>query len=75
MIIRLADSKSKIEHLPMRSGEPLDAQVVADTTKMVRLLHFEPTVELEDGLKETVDWYRREYFPSKKPFISLPKSL
>ncbi len=71
MIIRFADSKSKIEHLPMRSGEPLNAQVVADTTKMVNLLGFKPTITLEDGLKETVDWYQHKYFDSKR-FVSIP---
>lgn len=74
MIIRLSGSKSKIEHLPMRSGEPLDAQVVADTTQMVKLLNFKPTITLEDGLKETVDWYKYKFFDSK-PFVSLPVTL
>jgi UDP-glucose 4-epimerase len=71
MIIRLSDSRSKIEHLPMRSGEPLDAQVVADTTKMTHLLHFRPTVSLEDGLRETVAWYKHTFFGSTS-FTSIP---
>lgn len=71
MIIRLTGSKSRIEHLPMRSGEPLNAQVVADTTKMVNLLEFNPTVTLEDGLEETVNWYRETYFNVRK-FVSFP---
>lgn len=63
MIVALTDSSSPVVHIPMRSGEPDNAtKVVADTTKMTNLLHFSPTVSLEDGLRETIEWYRREYF-------------
>lgn len=62
MIIRLVGSKSKIEHIPMRTGEPLNARVVADTTKMATLLNFTPKVALEEGMKETIDWYRHNVF-------------
>lgn len=71
MIIRLAGSKSKIEHIPMRTGEPLNAKVVADTSKMASLLSFTPQVSLEDGMKETIDWYKSNIF-QKQPFISVP---
>ncbi len=72
MIIQFANSKSRIEYLPMRSGEPLNAQVVANTEKMTKLLHFTPEVSLVDGLKETVEWYKREIFDKTK-FISVPQ--
>lgn len=71
LIIKLCKSKSKIEHIPMRSGEPLDAQVVADTSKMTTLLQFSPKITLEDGLKETIDWYRKKYF-DQNTFVSMP---
>lgn len=31
-----------------------------DTTKAKRLLHFEPKISLEEGLKDTVEWYKSE---------------
>lgn len=73
MIIRICDSRSKVEHLPMRSGEPLDDQVAADIGNMTTLLNFSPQTSLEDGLRETVNWYRRRYF-DKRSFFSIPSS-
>lgn len=71
LIIRLAGSNSKIKHIPMRTGEPLDARVVANTTKMATLLHFTPQVSLEDGMRETIHWYRSNIF-QKRPFVLVP---
>ncbi len=39
-----------------RDGDVRDSQ--ADISKARRLLAFEPTVSLEEGLRRTVDWYR-----------------
>ena len=39
-----------------RPGDVRDSQ--ADITKARKLLGFEPTVSLEEGLRRTVDWYR-----------------
>jgi nucleoside-diphosphate-sugar epimerase len=39
-----------------REGDVRDSQ--ADITKARRILAFEPTVSLEEGLRRTVDWYR-----------------
>jgi nucleoside-diphosphate-sugar epimerase len=41
---------------PSREGDVRDSQ--ADITKARELLAFEPAVSLEDGLRDTVDWYR-----------------
>ncbi len=57
-IIRLTGSKSKIIHFPMRSGEPLNAKVAADTTKMEKMLKFYPKISLEEGLEKTINWYK-----------------
>ena len=40
----------------VRAGDVRDSQ--ADISKARRLLGFEPTVSLEDGLRRTVEWYR-----------------
>lgn len=51
-IIRLSQSKSKIEYLPMRPGEPAHSTVIArDPVK-------HDYTSLEDGLAQTIDWYR-----------------
>ncbi len=46
------------EHEPPRVGDVRDSQ--ADITQARRLLNWEPSVTLEDGLQVTVDWYRKQ---------------
>src|SRR4051812_28938204 len=41
----------------VRSGDVRDSQ--ADISKAARLLGYKPSVGLEEGLRHTVDWYRR----------------
>lgn len=48
-----------IDYLPMRPGEPDHSIVVADQTKVLK----PATVTLEDGLEQTVDWYRDHWLP------------
>jgi nucleoside-diphosphate-sugar epimerase len=40
-----------------RAGDVRDSQ--ADISKADRLLGYKPTVSLEEGLKLTLDWFRR----------------
>lgn len=44
------------EHRPPRSGEAKHSQ--ADITRARKLLGYEPTVAFEEGLRQTVEWYR-----------------
>ena len=46
---------SAIEYIPDRLGN--DRRYSMDTSK-IRSLGWQPTMSLEDGLKETIDWYR-----------------
>lgn len=59
LIIRLTGSESKIVHLPMRPGETPNAVVKADTTTL-GLINMNPAsmVKLEDGMRETIAYYR-----------------
>jgi dTDP-glucose 4,6-dehydratase len=48
--------QSSIEHVEDRKGHDLRYSV--DWTKIKRELGYEPQVKFEDGLKETINWYR-----------------
>ena len=43
-------------YMDARAGDVRDSQ--ADISKAERLLGYQPTVGLEEGLRQTVDWYR-----------------
>jgi UDP-glucose 4-epimerase len=49
--------KPKIEHLPARVGDVRES--LADITQARRLLGYEPQIGLEEGLKRTIDYYRK----------------
>ncbi len=53
-IVSLTKSKSKIIHASARDGDIYYSR--ADTTKAKKLLGFEPSVSLEDGLIRTIDY-------------------
>ncbi len=56
-IIRLAGSKSKIGFRPLNYT---DVEIRVPSIEKARsLLGFEPKVDLEEGLKATISWYRR----------------
>lgn len=57
LIIKLSGSKSEIEYLPMRGGEDPETKVVANV-KLLKSLGFKPEVNLEEGLIETITFYR-----------------
>ena len=45
--------------LPMQPGDVY--QTNADTTSLQRELGFKPDKDIADGVRETVDWFRRYY--------------
>lgn len=49
--------RPKIEYLPARVGDVRES--LADITQARRLLGYEPQVGLEEGLKRTIDYYRK----------------
>jgi len=56
-VIELAESESKIVHLPMRAGEPDHANVLAERADY----HM---AKLEDALPPTIEWYRENWLPT-----------
>ncbi len=57
-IIELTGSKSKIIHLPLPEDDP--RQRKPDITRAREWLNWEPSVNLDEGLKETVSWFSNE---------------
>jgi UDP-glucuronate decarboxylase len=54
-IIRLTSSKSKIVFLPLPVDDP--TQRKPDIQLAQKLLYWKPTIELEEGLKRTIDYF------------------
>ena len=59
MLLDLASSKSGMKYFPMRKGEKLDTKISANTNMLRQLSGWMPKISLQDGLKNTVDWYRK----------------
>jgi UDP-glucuronate decarboxylase len=56
-IIRLTNSSSTLEFKPLPVNDP--TQRCPDISKAKTLLDWEPKVDLETGLKRTIDYFRR----------------
>jgi UDP-glucuronate decarboxylase len=54
-IIRLTNTKSKIMHLPRQPDDPQKRK--PDISKATKLLKWQPKVDLEEGLKKTIEWF------------------
>lgn len=63
-ILQLTDSTSKVIHVPYSSAYGSDFEEtrrrVPDVSRAKAVLGFEPRTSFEDGLRRTVDWFRRE---------------
>jgi UDP-glucuronate decarboxylase len=56
MVLKLSGSQSKIIHQPLPSDDPKQRQPNIDLAKAK--LDWEPKVSLEDGLKDTISYFR-----------------
>jgi UDP-glucose 4-epimerase len=56
LILKLTRSRSRIEHLPLRTGE-VPLQTKADLTPARQYLAWEPKTELAEGLRKTIPYY------------------
>ena len=56
-VIRIADSKSKIEFKELKYPE-IDLRVPS-IEKANRILGFKPKVNFEEGIRRTIEWYKK----------------
>jgi UDP-glucuronate decarboxylase len=56
LVLRLTGSTSPLEHRPLPSDDPRQRR--PDITRATQTLGWEPKVKLEDGLKETIAYFR-----------------
>ncbi len=56
LVLRLTDSRSHLVLHPLPTDDPRQRQ--PDIAEARRLLDWEPTTDLEDGLRETIDYFR-----------------
>lgn len=59
LMAKLLDYHQAPNYGPPRAGDVLDS--LADITAAKTALGYDPQVGFEDGLKNTVEWYRQEY--------------
>jgi UDP-N-acetylglucosamine/UDP-N-acetyl-alpha-D-glucosaminouronate 4-epimerase len=55
---RLVGSELNPSYAPARSGDVMDSQ--ADITRARTVLGYKPIVSFEEGLRQTLEWYRTE---------------
>ena len=55
LVIELTGAKSKIIYEPLPSDDPTQRQPVIDKAR--EILHWEPTVELREGLVKTIEYF------------------
>ena len=55
-IIRLTGSKSRIIYKPLPKDDPMQRKPVIELAK--KELRWEPKVQLEEGLRKTIDFFR-----------------
>jgi len=58
IIIELTGTKSRIEHLPLRTGE-VKLHTKADLTNARKYLDWKPKTDLKDGLRKTIPYYAK----------------
>ena len=56
-VIELTNSSSKIEYRPLPTDDPKQRQ--PDIRKAIELLDWKPTVQLREGLKQTINYFER----------------
>ena len=57
LILKLTGSGSRIEYQPLPADDPRVRR--PDIRRAKALLEWEPKVELEDGLRKTIEYFRQ----------------
>lgn len=57
-IISYTNSKSELKFYPLPEDDPVQRQ--PDISKAKKILNWEPTINLETGLKKTIDYFKKE---------------
>jgi nucleoside-diphosphate-sugar epimerase len=60
-ILRSSGSRSEITFRPLPTDDPKVRQ--PDIGRARRLLGWEPVVDVEEGLRRTIEWYRQSKTP------------
>jgi nucleoside-diphosphate-sugar epimerase len=59
LVVRLANSASEVRYVPTNE---VDVELrVPDITRARELLGFEPKIDLDDGLLQTIAWFREQH--------------
>lgn len=56
LVLKLTDSKSKIENLPLPEDDPKQRQ--PNISKVKEMTGWQPKVSLEEGLKKTIEYFK-----------------
>ncbi|GIX41535.1 MAG: NAD-dependent dehydratase [Leptospiraceae bacterium] len=59
-VIKLTNSKSKIVFKPLPEDDPLQRK--PDLTLARKLIHYEPTIPLEEGLIKTIEYFKKRLY-------------
>jgi nucleoside-diphosphate-sugar epimerase len=60
-IVDLAGSNSRIEHVP-RTHTDVELRI-PNIDKAMAVLGFHPKIDLNEGLRRTIEWYRKSIIP------------
>jgi UDP-glucuronate decarboxylase len=56
LVLELTGSRSRIVHRPLPADDPVRRR--PDVSLARKLLDWQPTVPLREGLQKTIDWFR-----------------
>ena len=59
-IKNLVDPKLKINFLPLSEDDPLKRK--PDISKAINNLQWQPKINLDEGIKYTIHWFKNNYF-------------
>ena len=72
IILELTGSSSKLINCPLPSDDPVKRQ--PDITRAKAFLNWQPTIELEDGLKRTIEYFA-QHITDGQFHIDIKKAL